>query len=324
MKYDTQVAEVKNLLPFAKSILIALPGGSDIDRLAAGLALFLSLNASGKEVSIVSDDTMRVAESHLFGVDHIQKNLPQTQGGNLTITLEGVAAGNGTVPALEKLDWYAEGSNLNLVFHVAAGQTFQPGRIVPHYQGSGFNLIFVIGSANLNSLGNVYLQNTAVFSGVHIVNIDNQPSNTGFGVSNMVDGNAPAISEIMTDVIPSLGLPFDADIASNLLAGIFGATLDLTSDKMTADTFMAVANCLRVGGKKPGMTQTAGTSQPTPGFDLSALMPPVVPNVSNPQVASGSSSPEERPQREGLVPADTVEPEPGWLTPKVFKGSSIG
>lgn len=309
MKYDSQLTEVKNLLPSAKSILIALPQGADTDKLAAGLSLFLSLNAAGKEVSIVSDDNMLVANSHLFGVDHIQKNLPQTQGGNLTIILEGVAASNNTVPTLQKLDWYADNNNLNLVFHVVPGQTFQPRQIIPHYQGSGFNLIFTIGAANLNSLGSVYLQNAASFSGVHLVNIDNQVNNTGFGTSNVVDPSTPAVSEIIVDVISSLGLPFDADTASNLLSGIFASTASLTSDNMTADTFMAVANCLRSGGKKPGV------SQPTPGFDLSVLMP---------QATVGSPSPEERPSGEGLAPAETLEPEPGWLTPKVFKGTSIG
>ncbi len=317
MKYDAQIAELKNLLPSAKSILIALPTGANIDKFAAGLSLFLSLNAAGKEVSIACDDTVLVAQSHLFGVDHIQKNIPPTQGGNLTITLGGVAASNNTVPALEKLDWYAENNNLNLVFHVTAGQTFQPTQITPHYQGSGFNLIFVIGAANLNSLGNVYMQNPTVFSGVHIVNIDNQAVNTGYGASNVIDAAAIAVSEIMVDIIPSLSLPFDADTASNLLAGIFEATANLTS-AVSADTFMAVANCLRVGGKKPSFAPLSGASagmpspaQTTPGFDLSVLMPP-------------SGSPEERPQQEGLASAESLEPEPGWLTPKVFKGTSIG
>ena len=324
MKYDSQIAELKNLLPSVKSILITLPTVSNIDKFAAGLALFLVLKAASKEVSIVCDDTILVAQSHLFGVDHIQKNLPPTSGGNLTVTLGGVAAANNTVPALQKLDWYAENSNLNLVFHVVPGQTFQPTSVVPHYQGSGFNLIFAIGAANLNNLGNVYMQNTAIFSGVHIVNIDNQAINTGYGTSNVLDQTAPALSEIMVDLISSLGLPFDNDTASNLLAGIFEVTANLTSENLTADTFMAVASCLRVGGKKPVSIQTVSSQVPpaqtTPGFDLSVLMPPL-PNV---QTTVGSSSPEERPQFEGLAPAETLEPEPGWLTPKVFKGTSVG
>ena len=131
MKYDSVLTELKNLLPTSKTILIALPSNASIDQLASGLALFLTFEASGKSVSVVSDDSIVVGQSHLFGVDHIQKSIPATDGGNLTLILEGVAASDNTVPALEKLDWSAENNNLNLVFHVLPGQTFQPSRIIP-------------------------------------------------------------------------------------------------------------------------------------------------------------------------------------------------
>lgn len=372
MKYDSQIVELKNLLPGAKSVLIAISANADTDRLASALALFLTLESQGKQVSIVCDDDIKVSSGHLFGVDHIQKNLPPTDGGNLTLTLEGVAASDNTIPALEKLDWYAENSNLNLVFHVLPGQTFQPAKIVPHYQGSGFNLIFVVGAANLNALGNLYQQN-GIFTGAHIVNIDNQSSNTSFGQSNVLDTNSSSVCEIMVNLITDLGYSLDADSASNLLAGIFAATDNLTNNKATPDTFMAVANCLRAGGKKPfdssstsltaGVQAKPGTEaaqpQSQPSFDWSALMPqsiqpsdtnytvpPVVPSQqtyvdvgdhSSPAKLGVSSanlfdaiqppssekipSPEERPAGEGVV-SETVEPE--WLTPKIFKGSSIG
>lgn len=359
MKYDSQITELKNLLPTAKSILIAIPAGADIDRLAAALALFLTLESVGKEVSIVSDDAVKVSQSHLFGVDHIQSNLPPTDGGNLTVTLEGVAASDGSVPALEKLDWFAENSNLNLVFHVIPGQTFQPARIVPHYQGSGFNLILVVGAVNLNALGNIYNSNQQAFSGTHIVNIDTQSANTSFGQTNVLDPNASSVSEVMTNLITDLGFNLDGDTASNLLAGIFEATANLTNEKTTAETYMATANCLRVGGRKPGgmpgaaQTMVSQPQQPALGaaassaYDWSALMPKNEP-VSQPQpqmqpaqeytippvvnqadVGDDSApmkqvdqpSPEERPSGERVV---SETPEPDWLTPKIFKGSSIG
>lgn len=365
MKYDSQIVELKNLLPNAKSVLIAIPANADMDKMAAALGLFLILETQGKQASVVCDDDIKVSSSHLFGVDHIQKTLPKTDGGNLTLTLEGVAASDNTIPALEKLDWYAENSNLNLVFHVLPGQTFQPAKIVPHYQGSGFNLIFVVGAANLNALGNIYQQN-GIFTGAHIVNIDNQSSNTSFGKSNVLDTNSSSVCEIMVNLITDLGYSLDADSASNLLAGIFDATGNLTNTKANPDTFMAVANCLRVGGKKPGMealqsapqiSQVQPQSQPS--FDWSALMPqstqPADTNYTVPPVVSSQQtyvdvgdhsnqgtldvnsvnlldaiqppssenmpSPEERSSGEGVA-SETVEPE--WLTPKIFKGTSIG
>lgn len=345
VKYDLQLSEVKNLLPAAKNILIAVPAGADIDKLASGLALFLTLEAAGKQVSIVCDDNILVGQSHLFGVDHIQKTISSTDGGNLTLTLEGVAASDGTVPALEKLDWYAENGHLNLVFHVLQGQTFQPARIIPKYQGSGFNLIFVIGAANLNALGNVYSQNQNAFSGTHIVNIDTDGANASFGQTNVVDSAASSVSEVMVNLIADLGYGLDADSASNLLAGVFDSTNNLLNTKVTADTYMAVANCLRVGGRKPQAAQTSNAdintpqniiTQTQPAYDWNALSAAIGQKVT-PQTQSGpdfmvppvvmssnqapQSSSEERPAGEGVI-SETVEPE--WLTPKIFKGTSLG
>lgn len=332
-KYDAQLTELKNLLPNVKNILIALPAQADIDELAGALALFLSLKAAVKEVLVVSDETIRVAQAHLFGIDHVQKNIPPTEGGNFIITLGGVAVSDTAspsgwkVPALQSLDWHGEAGNLNLVFHVVPGQTFAPTSVTPHAQGSGFNLIFVVGSPDLNSLGGIYQQNQQAFSGVHIVNIDNQIGNTGFGSTNVLDQSASSVSEIMADLIPSLSLPFDGDTASNILAGIFDATSNLTTASVGADTFAIVANCLRVGGKKPGVQPAVqSTPQPTPGFDLSALMPapprgePKTPeSIVPPPVISQNLAPE-TPVGEAVTPGTEIEAEPDWLTPKVFKG----
>ncbi|MDP3974278.1 MAG: hypothetical protein Q8P92_05605 [Candidatus Daviesbacteria bacterium] len=333
MKYDSQITELKNLLPTAKNILIALPANANIDKLSAGLALFLILEAAGKEISIVCEDTIRVGQSYLFGIDHVQKTLPSTEGGNLTISLEGVASSDGTIPALEKLDWFAQDNNLNLVFHVLSGQTFQPTKIVPHYQGSGFNLVFVIGAANLDSLGSIYRQNQQKFSGVHIVNIDTQSANTGFGQTNVLDTNASCLAEVMANLIADLGYSLDADTASNLLAGVFESTTNLTNPQVNADTYMVMANLLRAGGKKPSVINQPGEKR---GLDLSSLIPPspqeaqvvdefVTPSVTQTSSATGNDqiqpSPEERPAGERVV---SETPEPDWLTPKIFKGSSLG
>jgi hypothetical protein len=334
-KYDNQIAELKNLLPNAKNILIAVPAGASIDKLASALALSLTLEASQKQVSVVCQDTIQVAQSHLFNIDKVKNTLPSS-GGDFTLTLEGVAVPDTTtetgwkVPALSTMDYVAENNNLNLIFHVIPGQTFQPTGIVPHFQGSGFNLIITVGAPDLNSLGSIYQQNQAAFSGVPIVNIDNSGSNTGFGQTNVVDPNATSVSEMLVDLIPSLGLSLDADTASNLLAGIFSATNNLTTPNMNADTFMAVANCLRVGGKKPQANEVP-TGQ---GLDLSGLMPkPAVeqpqyqpeptftnpPVVPQPQPTSTQPLAPEAPKGEVASTGTEIEAEPDWLTPKIFK-----
>jgi hypothetical protein len=382
-KYDALVSELKNVLPQAKNILIALPKGSDIDRFAAGLSLYLSFEDQGKQVSIVTEDTIRVAQANLFGIDHVSNTVAQSGAGNFILTLAGVAAPDpsgvgGRVPSLEKLDYFVEGSNLNLVFNVLPGQTFAPTAITPRYQGAGYDVIFTIGSASLIDLGNIYSANASIFQGPHIVNIDNETDNVTFGKTNVVDSSASSLSEIMTEVITTLGLPFDGDMGSNLLTGIFSATANLQNERVSADTYLVVSTCLRVGGKKPnGLEMGQPTGQ---GLDLSAFMPPTNPsptpvnpsasftpqsptfmqptpntpttqqalvdNLFNPTgsaitppqseftmppVINGGGSPErpsaeERPSGEAITSEGETEAgfEPGWLTPKVFKGTSVG
>src|SRR4051812_28487001 len=116
MKYDSQLAQLKTLLPNAKNILIALPTGADIDKLSAGLALTLGLEQAQKQVSIVCPEETRVFQSNLFGIDKVKQSISAGSDGNLTIRLEGVEiTPDGKVAALQNLDWYPEGTNtLNL------------------------------------------------------------------------------------------------------------------------------------------------------------------------------------------------------------------
>lgn len=331
MKYDSQLVQLKNLLPNAQKILIAVPAGSNIDKLAAGLSLFLTFEDS-KQISIVCEDNILVSQAHLYGIDHVNKSLSAGDSGNLTLTLEGVAAADGTVPSLEKLDWYAESGSLNLVFHVLPGQTFQPSKIVPRYQAAGFDVIFTIGAVNLNALGSIYLKNQNLFSATHLVNIDNQAGNAAYGQTNVADPNASAVSEIAGNLILDLGYSLDADKASNLLAGIFAETNNLLDPKVTADTYMVVANCLKAGGEKPAIEATdVSTPQNTiskaqPTYDWNAVAAAINPVAgTKPQTIQpeddNKPAAEERPVGEGVV-SETVEPE--WLTPKIFKGTNIG
>ena len=338
MKYDAQLTELKNLLPNVKNILIALPVGADIDKLASGLSLYLNLTKAGKQVSIVCETDVTVAQTNLVGVDKIQKTVTQPGTGDYIVTLEGVASENGTIPALEKLDWYPEGNNLNLVFHTLPGQTFQPSNVIPKPASTGFDLIFTIGANTVMSLGSIYAQNVQLFSGIHLANLDNQPTNTNFGQTNINDVSASSISEILTDVIPALGLTIDSDTATNLLAGIFDSTANLTNQKVGADTYLAVATNMKIGGRKPA-SETA--AQPSLGFGINDLQPQqLAPIQSGPAATAGPADVFTMPPVVPTTPPVTINsapfasipspedttsaPEPGWLTPKVFKGSSIG
>lgn len=340
-KYDAQLGDLKNKLATASSILVAVPSQITVDKLASGLALFLSLEQLGKQVDIVSEATVLVAHSNLYGVGKVRNSLPQIGGGgDFTLTLEGVVSPDGTVPSLEKLDWFPEGANLNLVFHVLPGQSFKPTQVVPKYQNtaSSSSLVFVVGAATLNDLGGVFINNPQAFSGSFVVNLDNNGANSNFGQINIVDSSA-SLSEIVASVLNSLGLNVNSDIASNILTGIYNYTNNLTVN-VNPDTFIVVGQAMQVGGKVPTvnvnpMPNPSGVpalppmpeqpvSQPQVNVQPQVAPQPVVapqPNIlqSNPFMAA----PPNIAGQDSSQP-DTSNPSPDWLTPKVYKGTSLG
>lgn len=289
-KYDQQLEPIKASLNVAKRVLVAMPSQLTIDVLSSGLALFLALRNSGKSVEAITENPLQVSQSHLFGVGDVKNQFPPTSGGNLTLTLEGVVIPSGpdagVVPGLEKLDWYPEGGNLNLVFHVAANQQFKPTRIVPKYEEQNFDLVFVVGAQSLDQLGSIYLNNQQAFSSTQIVNIDNNQNNMPFGHFNVVDKQASCISEMMIQIVQGFGLQLDGDGASNCLVGIYNMTQNLTT-RVSPDTFYAVGFAMQSGGSpagggiapQPQVQPQLQPAVPQPAFSQQA-------NLVNPSMAA--------------------------------------
>lgn len=275
MKYDLQVSQIQPVITSAQNILIAIPTDVTIDRLASGLALYLSLKQTGKNVSIVTEGTLTVGFTHLFGIGNVKNILPQNSSGNYTITLGNVVTPDGHIPALQNLDWAPCGqtkSDLKLTFHVNPGQIFEPTFVTPAHEGGNFDLIITIGANTWLSMGSIYANNSQTFSGSQILNIDNQPENTNFGQINVVDG-AASLSEIIGLILPALNLPYEADMASNIIAGLYSVTSNLQTGN--ADTYEVMAQALRVGGQKPSTSANTAPIEPVTPQPVTSSSTPI-------------------------------------------------
>lgn len=344
LKYDHQLSEVKSRLPAANRVLIVLPQNLNTDNLAAGLALYLSLKSAGKKVDIVSTGTPLVSQSNLFGIGEVRNHVAKAGAGNFIISLEGVVDNTGTmqqVPALEKLDWYPEGSKLNLVFHVVPGQRFEPSNITSRHEEAGYDLTWVIGCQSLNELGDLFISNSQYFAQSQVINIDNNQINGYYGFANIVDPQASSLSEIVAQILPSLTLNIDKDVASNVISGIYSATNNLTQ-KINPDTFMIVSQAVQVGGTLPGVAPTSDQAQPVsapiPQASVQTTLPSQTPESSqsqssaaidtqftspaaeNPVVPSQQSlqgSPFIVPPQDINIPVPTYQPEPQTESPQL-------
>lgn len=303
MKYQQQLASVKPAVDAAKNVLVVLPAQSNTDLLAAGLSLFLALKQNGKDASIVTESPLLVGNSNLFGVGEIKNTFPQTKGGDMILTLGDLVMPDGSVPALEKLDWYPEGADLNLVFHVVPGQRLEPSRVETKHTSGSFDLIITVGVTSLTEAGNIYVANQSAFANEKIFNIDNNPMNQSFGQHRLLDSTSPSHSQIIAQVMPDLGLNMDADIATNILAGIYEATQNLTQG-VGADTFMVVGMAMQQGGKAP-MAQATPQPVAQPVQQAMPVQQTPMPQPMMPQAPIAQPQPVQMPQAPYVAPQVT-------------------
>src|SRR4051794_10611348 len=89
--------------------------------------------------------------------------------------------------------------------------------------GVDYDLIVVGDCGDLERVGSVLGRHAELFGRLQIVNIAHHISTSGFGVVDWIDSSAAATCEMVTLLMPALGVSLDAAdgaIAANLLAGV--------------------------------------------------------------------------------------------------------
>lgn len=336
------VNEARNTLENAKSIVVAIGENPSLDSTAAALALYLSLSASGKQVSVVSPMPMTVKYNKLVAVDKISSRLNMGDGRNLIISFpyqEG---------SIEKVSYNIENETFNLVIEPREGYpTITPEMMQYNYSGgTGADCVITIGITNLNELSNLYQENQSLFEQKPFVAIGYQNSN--LGKINLFDPSVSSNSELILDIITQMGLTLESDIASNLLSGLTDETNNFSSEKTSATTFEAAAILLKNGAKKTESAKFEEISPLPPKFPQGRVQQPssrpspfsfgkgaaasrtpspapfrIKPQVNQPtrQQAKTSTPPPSHPlTREAGAPPDAP---PDWLKPKIYKGSTL-
>jgi phosphoesterase RecJ-like protein len=80
-----------------------------------------------------------------------------------------------------------------------------------------------------------------------IVNIDHHVSNPRYGVAALIDPEAAATCELIALLLPELGVPLDAELATVLLAGIVGDTHTFAHPNATPRTLRVAAELVEAG-----------------------------------------------------------------------------
>lgn len=295
---NTTFKQISEAIQKNKTIGIVTVKNPSLDEMGAGLALYLSLIQIGKSVTIATPENPLVEISSLVGIDKVKTAL-EGESGDLTVSFpyqEG---------EIEKVSYTLENGLLNIVVKAGEkGLSFEEKEVSFTRSQDVPSLLFTIGVPKLSDLGKLF--NIADLKDTMIINIDNKAENQGFGDIVMVYPILSSISEQVANLILSLNLKFDIDIAQNLMYGISQATDNFQDVKTSALAFEMVSVLIKNGAIRVGNNKVQSEPVNTERFFPQ-------PTQSTKPLRKIEDVEEEL--RNENPPED-------WLAPKIYKGST--
>lgn len=204
--------QIKTELNTARSILISTRSDASIGTLAAAIALSEILKSNEKQIQILTCAQVP-GNIDLPGKERIIKNPPQT-GGVLKINLN-----KSPVSALRY-----EKREQELLIFLDSDHAFDPSSLKIEAGQSDIDLIITLDTPDLNSLGNIYSQQTSLFYSKPIINLDHNEANERYGHINFIDVTACSSAELVMQLADYLKIERSAKINRLLLTAIIADT----------------------------------------------------------------------------------------------------
>ncbi len=250
--------KLQTLLAPAAQVAILLPQNPSYDAVAAALAWKLALDQAGKKTVVACPDPVTVEFHRLVGADTVIANFGSR---NLVITFPG------QTEMVDKVSYNIENGVLQLVITPKAEAGGLDHRKL-HFVSSGAQAeaVILIGVRDMADLGQIY--------------VDAKDFLAKVPQYSLVD---TLLSQATAQLLASLRLPLNPDVASNLLSGLERATSNFSSANTTADTFEIAAQLLRHGARRQSDLAAAGD------FPSGAIPTTPPPDWTEPKIYRGTT-----------------------------------
>jgi len=151
---------------------------------------------------------------------------------------------------VSQIKYKQEESKLNFIISPKDG-FFTESDITSGASGFKYDLIIVLDTPDLESLGRIYDNNTEFFYQTPIINIDHSSTNEEFGQINFIELTAVSTSEIVFSLFESFGRDLiDENIATCLLAGLIAETKSFKTNNVTPRALMAASALMSLGARR--------------------------------------------------------------------------
>jgi hypothetical protein len=291
---------LKEAISKAKHIVILLAKNADEDAIAAATALFLALKKLYSDTSIISDSSILVEHTYLFGVNKITKSL--IGGNKLTVSFP-----------------YQEDKVKNASYDIKNGKllvmlegrgdslSFRPEEVEYTVSGGTVDVAIAIGANSIEDLGSVYERNQSALENAVLVQISKTGSSTRFGKINLI--TSATLSQTTAWLLRELAVEMDSDCASNLYTGILtgGSVIKLE----TADADLLEISAFLIRSRARYLKPTTKTVDESPIESKKVF--------ESPDLAKTSKNQDKIPQDVQSKTEEVKEEAPeDWLRPKVF------
>jgi len=232
---------LKELLINAETILIILAANSNYDQTASASSLYLAIKSLDKDVSLLSPKENKF--SNIAGIDQIKTKLGNQ---NLVVSFDYDEI------AVDKVSYHIGEESKKFYLTVKPQKGHKPldsSSVNFSYTGAEADLVILVGIHDLESLDQLYLGYEALYQDATVVTIHKfEPEEIG---SIKLDvSNSLCISEAMVEILASLELNLNPEIATNLLSAIEKVTNSFSSLSTTAETFETVAKLMKAGARR--------------------------------------------------------------------------
>jgi bifunctional oligoribonuclease and PAP phosphatase NrnA len=130
----------------------------------------------------------------------------------------------------------------------------------------------IVDAGEMSRIGSVATEQGDWFARSRIVNIDHHVSNPGYGEAVWIEPEAAATCEMVTRLLPELGVALDAELATALMAGIVQDTHTFAHPNATARTLRVAADLLEAGAPLSAINRAVYADKPFSTLALWGLM----------------------------------------------------
>lgn len=235
--------QIQEAINRSRQILIAFRQNGNGDAIAGALALGQILQKQGKQVEIACDSF--TAPGQLKFLPFIQNIKPQ-----LSPLQKFIIKVDVTKNKLESLSYDVKDGYL-YIYITPRGGLINRSDVQTAATDLKFDLIIILDSPDLESLGRIYDNNTELFVRAPTLNLDHNPANEHFGKINLADISASSTCEIIFELLSQISPEqIDADIATLLLTGMIVKTKSFKTPNINSRTLDNASKLVGLGARR--------------------------------------------------------------------------